>query len=506
MNVGAYLTNAARLWPTQVAVADGSVELTYAKLNEQAAAFAEGLRRRGYREGDRVALFMPNRTEYFVALFGLFKGGFVAVPVNAKLHPAEVVFILNHCEAKGVVYSAKSEISADAAAEQLGRAIDRLNTDSLHGDDSLAELIQSGAQHSTRDTEVGPDDLAWIFYTSGTTGRPKGAMLSHRNLCESSANCLADMLDFQSEDIALHVAPLSHGSGLYALPAIARGTRNLVYPGGSFDATDVLKTMEREAVTIIPFLAPTMIHMMVETDPSLRVPSFRRAVYGGAPIDAGLVKAAMERFGKIFVQLYGQGESPMTITRLRPEDHYGKLLHSVGSVRTNVEVRLVDEDDLPVSDGQEGEVCVRGDVVMRGYFNDADADSKALRGGWLHTGDVGRFDEGYLYLLSRQNDVIISGGTNIYPLEVEDVLMRHPAVTEACVFGQPDTKWGESVVAAVVIRSPVSAAQLQAFCRDHIASFKKPKRIEIVSSLPKNAYGKILRRQIQQELQAPISL
>lgn len=190
----------------------------------------------------------------------------------------------------------------------------------------------------------------------------------------------------------------------------------------------------------------------------------------------------------------------MTITALRPEDHRGKTLFSSGTVRTDVEVRLVDEAGAPVSDGGEGEICVRGDVVMRGYWNDPKADAKALKGGWLHTGDIGRFEEGYLYLLSRMNDVIISGGSNIYPREVEDVLMLHPSVREVCVFGESDVKWGESVVAAVVASTPISAEELQEFCRQHIASFKKPKRIAFVDELPKNAYGKTVRRDIKTSL------
>ncbi|WP_413869838.1 AMP-binding protein, partial [Albidovulum sp.] len=324
-------------------------------------------------------------------------------------------------------------------------------------------------------------------------------MLSHRNLSAMTMNALADVCDFQPEDVVLHVAPLSHGSGLYALPSIARGATNLI-PGGPFDPDECLRTIAREGVTVIAFLAPTMIHMLLEADPALEVPTLRRVPYGGAPIDPGLAGAAIARFGPVFAQLYGQGESPMTITGLRPQDHRGQALLSAGTVRTDVEVRLVDEAGREVAEGAEGEICVRGDVVMRGYWNDPAADAKALKYGWLHTGDVGRFEGGHLYLLSRMNDVIISGGSNIYPREVEDVLMRHPAVREVCVFGEPDGKWGESVTAAVVASAPVGAEELQEFCRRHIAGFKKPRRIAFVEDLPKNAYGKIMRREVRAKL------
>lgn len=498
MNVGTFLTNAARVYPSRVAVTDGSTELRYDELDARASAFADGLRRRGYEAGDRVALFMPNQLEYFTALFGLFKGGFVAVPVNAKLHFSELAFILEHSGARAVVYSGKSRGVVDTALSSMS-AVERIGIDEK-GPTSFSAIVDSSDASGFADAEVDPNQAAWIFYTSGTTGRPKGATLSHRNLCASAMNALADICDFQPDDIVLHVAPLSHGSGLYMLPSIARGSANIVYAGGSFDPEDVLRVVARERVSIIAFLAPTMIHMLVETDPSLAVPSLRRVPYGGAPIDPGLAEAAIKRFGPVFVQLYGQGEAPMTITYLRPADHHGKALASAGIVRTDVEVRLVDETGAAVADGAEGEVCVRGDVVMRGYWNDSAASAKALIAGWLRTGDVGRFEGGFLYLLSRQNDVIISGGTNIYPREIEDVLLRHPAIKEACVFGEPDPKWGESVVAAVVASAPVDVGELLDLCRSHIASFKKPKRIEFLDALPKNAYGKVLRRQVKEEL------
>ncbi|KAB2886533.1 MAG: long-chain fatty acid--CoA ligase [Albidovulum sp.] len=498
MNTGTFLTKAARFNPSKIALVDSGMTLRYDEMNARSAAFAAGLRRRGYAAGDRVVLFMPNRADYIVALFALFKGGLVAVPANAKLHTSELGFIAGHCGARGVVCSRKSRAVVEEALAGMS-GIDLIDTDS-EGADSFQAIVDDGLDHRAEDAEVAPDDLAWIFYTSGTTGRPKGAMLTHRNLCAMTMNALADVCDFQPEDVVLHVAPLSHGSGLYALPSIARGATNLIYAGGSFDAADVLATIARERVTILAFVAPTMIHMLLETNPALKVPTLRRVPYGGAPIDPGLAEAAMARFGPIFAQLYGQGESPMTISALRPRDHHGRVLFSAGTVRTDVEVRLVDESGQPVVDGAEGEICVRGDVVMRGYWNDAAADAKALKDGWLHTGDVGRFEDGYLYLLSRMNDVIISGGSNIYPREIEDVLMLHPAVREVCVFGEPDGKWGESVTAAVVASGPVAAEDLQEFCRQHIASFKKPKRIAFVEFLPKNAYGKIVRREVKASL------
>lgn len=495
MNIGAFLSKTARLSPERVAVTNGHTQLTYRELDVHAAAFADGLRRRGYKVGDRVVIFCGNRIEYVTVLFGLFKGGYVAVPVNAKLHPAELAFILEHCDARAVIGDGKTRRTIEQALG-TGRRIEFVDIDKP-GHDSLNEIIAGGDPADFVDVDVDPEDLAWIFYTSGTTGTPKGAMLTHRNLCACSISALADMCDFTSDDVVLHVAPLSHGSGLYLLPSIARGAKHVVREAPSFDPSDVLALIAEERVTVIAFLAPTMIHMLLDAHDAPGPSSLRRVIYGGAPIDPSLAQAAIDRFGRIFVQLYGQGESPMTITYLRAEDHLPQFAGSAGVPRTDVDVRLVDEHGRPVADGQEGEVCVRGDVVMRGYWNDPDATARALGTGWLVTGDVGRFDDGYLYLVARRKEVIISGGTNIYPREVEEALLRHPAVREACAFGVPDPKWGESVVVAVVASSPTTEAELIDHCRHHIASFKKPKRIEFRTELPTNAYGKVLRRELQ---------
>lgn len=493
MNVGTFLTKSARVHPERLALTDGTTWLDYRQFNHGAEKVATKLARVGLTPGDRVLLFMPNRLEYLVLLFGILKGGFVAVPVNAKLHWSEVQFIAAHCEARAVFFSEKSQDAAEKALTGK-EGVHRFSVDSP----SLDWLLQGDSPGpGFQDHDVDPDDPAWIFYTSGTTGRPKGATLTHRNLRVSAMNGLADICDFQPEDVVLHVAPLSHGSGLYALPSIARASANIIHTQGSFDADVVLDVVAECGVTVIAFLAPTMIHMLMASDrqpPDL----LRRVVYGGAPIDPGLLTAAIERFGPVFSQIYGMGEAPMTITYLRPQDHTGAALTSAGIPRTDVEVTLLDEVGAPVPEGEEGEICVRGDVVMKGYWEDPTATERAIVNGWLHTGDVGKFESGFLYLLSRRDDVIISGGSNIYPREVEDILTRHPHVVEACVFGEPDDKWGESVVAVVVADQPVERNELLELCLEHIASFKKPKRIEFIDDLPKSAYGKVLRRELRQ--------
>jgi acyl-CoA synthetase (AMP-forming)/AMP-acid ligase II len=369
---------------------------------------------------------------------------------------------------------------------------------------SFESALQSGDAGAPI-AEAAPDDTAWIFYTSGTTGRPKGAMLSHRNLIAMSVNCLADIYRFGPDDRVLHAAPLSHGSGVYLIPALAGGSENIIFDQAQLRAgCGTCATIERERITALAFVAPTMIVRLLDGSADHDTQSLRCIVYGGAPIHVEHLRAAIRRFGPVFVQLYGQGEAPMTISLLPARDHLNpdeEVLRSTGYVRTGVEVRILREDGSNQIAGQPGEIAVRGDVVMTGYWNNPEATAATLTNGWLHTGDIGLFDSGgRLHLLDRRHDTIISGGSNIYPREVEDVLVRHPSVKEAIVFGVPDKEWGESVAAAVVLAEgapPVTGETLVNYCREHLASFKKPKSIHVLPALPKNAYGKVLRRELR---------
>jgi acyl-CoA synthetase (AMP-forming)/AMP-acid ligase II len=318
-----------------------------------------------------------------------------------------------------------------------------------------------------------------------------------------SDTCLADLGALRPHDRLLHAAPLSHGSGLYLIPALARGAENIIDAGGSFDPDRVLGFVAQEGVTVMPFLAPTMIVRLLDADPAIATPRLRAMVYGGAPIHVEHLRAALRRFGPVLTQLYGQGEAPMTISYLPDWAHENaddETLRSAGFIRSGVEARILDADGAALAAGETGEIAVRGDVVMRGYWRNEAADTASFAGGWLKTGDIGRLDaRGRLHILDRRHDTIISGGSNIYPREVEDVLTRHPAVREAIVFGLPDAEWGESVAAAVVRNDEsLDAETLIAFCLEHLASFKKPKRIEFLPELPKNAYGKVLRRDLRE--------
>jgi acyl-CoA synthetase (AMP-forming)/AMP-acid ligase II len=368
----------------------------------------------------------------------------------------------------------------------------------INGTDAYSRRLASAPW---RPADTDPSTLAWLFYTSGTTGRSKGAMLSHRNLTAMTVAHLADIDAPDESGSLLHAAPMSHGSGLYVPAYVLRGARQVVPTSGVFDPDEFLDLCERHP-GCAAFLAPTMVQRLVETGRS-RPANLRTIVYGGGPMYVESLKKAMAAFGPIFAQIYGQGESPMTITGLRRADHESgddSVLGSVGHARSGVEVGVLRGDGTRADVGEIGEIVCRGDVVMSGYWNNPSATADALSGGWLHTGDMGSFDgRGYLTLRDRSKDVVISGGSNIYPREVEEALLEHPGVSEACVVGAPDAEWGEVVVAFIVTGAvdAIDPSELDAHLLQRIARFKRPKRYLFVDELPKNSYGKVLKRQLR---------
>jgi len=359
-----------------------------------------------------------------------------------------------------------------------------------------------------------PEDPAWLFYTSGTTGRPKGATLTNRNLLMASLSYFADIDPVSPGDCILHAAPLSHGAGLYGLPHVAHGAVSVIPHSGGVDGDEIAALLGRWS-GMSCFAAPTMVKRLT-ADQAIRsanLCNLKTIVYGGAPMYLADLEDALAVFGPRLVQIYGQGESPMTITALSKADHadrdhprWRERLQSVGTPRTDVEVRVVDGDGRTCPPGESGEIVVRGDVVMAGYWNQPDATAEALRDGWLYTGDVGSFDtDGYLTLRDRSKDLIISGGMNIYPREVEEALLRHPGVQAAAVVGRPDPEWGEAVVAFVVaadVAAAPTAEDLGRTCLDNIARYKRPKEYRFVEALPTNNYGKVVKRELRNRLQA----
>ena len=508
MNIGYLLTKASRLHGNRLAVQIGEQRLTYAELDQRVGRLAQALRTLGIQQGDRVAIVQRNGPPLFETMFACFRIGATTVPINVRLHPDEVAFICQDCGVKVLVATGEYAESALRAHEQMP-GLQLVGVGSIpHALDY--ESLLSAADPLTTDAEADPTDIAWLFYTSGTTGKPKGAMLTHRNLLSMTMNYYADVNPINPEDIVLHAAPLTHGSGLYALPAFAKGAANVILHTHSFDPAVVFDLIQRLRITTIAFLAPTQIKMLLHgPHAAYDLSSLRNIAYGGGPMYVEDMKQAVEVFGPVLVQIYGQGEAPMTISYLRREEHLTNnnpvaesRLASTGIPRTDVEVRIVDDDDRDAATGTIGEIVVRGDVVMAGYWNRPEVTAQTLRDGWLHTGDLGMMDENtYLYLLDRKKDLIISGGNNIYPREIEEVLLKHPAVYEAAVIGVPDQLWGESVKAIIALHpgSTATDEELIAFCQAHLASYKKPRTVEFIPQLPKNAYGKILKRELREQ-------
>ncbi|MEO7853077.1 MAG: AMP-binding protein [Rubrivivax sp.] len=512
MNLANWLQRSAAVHPERVAVLHGEQPvLSYRALAERAARLAGHLRDTlGVAPGERVALSMHNHPAYLELLYGAWWAGLTVVPINAKLHAREVAFILGD--------SAAAVLFVDAAlADDLQphlADLPALRAVLSPTEPDYEQALQAATPLPAPEPRDG-SDLAWLFYTSGTTGRPKGVMQTHHNLQAMTACYFMDVDDVQADDAMVYAAPMSHGAGIYHFGFVARAARHVVPASGGFDAAELV-VLSHSIGRLCLFAAPTMVRRLVEyvSASGASAAGFKTIVYGGAPMYAHDMQRALDTMGPCFVQIYGQGESPMTITALQREHltdrahpRWAERIASVGVAQSLVEVRVVNAQGNALPPGEAGEVVVRGDTVMAGYWQNAPATQQALRDGWLWTGDIGSFDDdGFLTLMDRSKDVVISGGSNIYPREVEEVLLRHPGVREVSVIGQHDAEWGEVPVAFVVLHdaaSAVDAQALDALCLDHIARFKRPRRYHFVAGLPKNNYGKVLKTALREMLREP---
>ena len=505
MNVAEWLAATARLRPSAPALLTGfDLDADYRTFARRSAAIGAALSRDyGIAAGDRVALFATNCTQYLECLYGIWWMGAVAIPINAKLHGREAEWICSDAGAKLAFVSDDTLEALTAANTDLPDAMKML---SLDGD---AYRITREGPGTPAPLEREVDDLAWLFYTSGTTGRPKGVMLSHGNLVAMTMCYLADVDHATANDASLYAAPISHGAGLYHFPHVRMGGRHVIPDSRGFDPDEVLN-LARQLDNVVMFAAPTMVRRLVDAARRRGVhgEGIRTVIYGGGPMYLADIRDAIATMGQRFVQIYGQGESPMTITTLSREWHgridhprYLERLASVGTAQSVMSVRITGKDGKPLPPGETGEVEAKGTAVMLGYWNNPKANAEALKDGWLRTGDVGRLDEdGFLTLSDRSKDVIISGGTNIYPREVEEALLTHPDVREVSAIGVPDPDWGEIVVACVVLEEGAATddAGLDAHCLASIARFKRPKRYVYLDALPKNNYGKVLKTTLRE--------
>ncbi len=481
--IGQLALKSARAYPEKTAVVCNDRSITYAQLLERAYALTAYFNSLKLAKGDRVGVLMSNRLEHIeldvaVSLYGLIK-----VPLNYRLHPKEHEYQINDSGMRLLI------------GEQPLISLLQVDLVVLDLEDAYEKVIEQ-FKGKAYVNEVDENDTMAIMYTSGTTGNPKGVMLSHRNMV-SGALSLAIACEVDFHDIIGHVAPLTHGANFLSHVAWLYGLTQVVYD--KFEPEQFIHSLEKDRVSIL-FLVPTMVNLMIQHehfDPN-KLSTIKSINMAGSPIAAAKLQEALNKVGTKFVETYGQVEGPMCIS-IMPRGDLASRLDSCGRVGPFVEVKIIDEQGKECPVGEIGEITAKGPLVMQGYWNNEKATTDTLRNGWLHTGDLGKLDEnGYLYIVDRKKEVIISGGVNIYPREVEEVLNKHEFVKETCVIGVPDEKWGESVIAYVVPngRGNIEKEALLQLCKNHLASFKKPKEIIIVNELPKSSYGKILKREL----------
>jgi long-chain acyl-CoA synthetase len=521
------LRRAVRYFPDNTATIFEGRKQSYRELWERAQALSKALSEIGVRRGDRVAIYLLNSPQFLEVVYACFEIGAVVVPLNTRLAAGELVFIINDAECAAFITDESLQplaasfkprlqgiehyIAVNAAADfnnyetmiarQTGDS-DTLSTGFSTGMSSTLSGAPSGAGQSE-------EELVGLFYTSGTTGLPKGVMLNHRNLWMNAMHTLATRAP-EPNAVFLHAAPMFH---LATFPAVINitliGAAHAILP--KFDPKALMELIERDRVTST-VLVPTMINFLINHPDIAKhdLSSLRRITYGAAPMPVELLKRAMKVFpGVEFIQGYGQTESSPLLTVLMPEDHViegperiTRRMASCGRPVIGVDVEVVDENDTPVSQGGVGEVVARGPNVMMGYWKRPEETATTLRGGWLRTGDMATVDEdGYIYLVDRKKDMIISGGENVYSTEVENVIYHHPAVREAAVIGVPDEKWGEGVKAIVTLKdgANLSESELIEFCASRLADYKVPKSVEIrAGELPKSGAGKILKKELRE--------
>jgi acyl-CoA synthetase (AMP-forming)/AMP-acid ligase II len=517
-NLARLLSHTARLWPDRTALIQGEQRWTWAQIDARVDALVAGLQALGLKKGDRILLQSRNNLATFESGWAAFRMGCVWVPTNFRLAPGEVAYL---GQSSGATVMLVEPVFADHA-DAVRSAAPALRHVLWIGEPPDGGLSYDGlvAQHlgaAPCEAVVAHDDPLWFFYTSGTTGKPKAAVLTHGQMAFVVTNHLADLIPGTTEqDVSIALAPLSHGAGIHALLNVARGAATVLLPSEKMDPALVWQLIERHRVSNL-FTVPTIVKLLVE-HPAVDQhdhSSLRFVVYAGAPMYRADQRLALQKLGKVLVQYFGLGEVTGCITVLPPHMHSAMdadpnaHVGACGMPRTGMEVAVLDAEMQPLPAGAVGEICVRGPAVFAGYHDNPEATAKALRGGWFHTGDLGTLDaRGLLSITGRESDMYISGGSNVYPREAEEVLLAHPAVAEVAVLGVPDRQWGEVGVAVVVRRASrdasgdadmdaVSAEALLAFLDGRLARYRWPRRIFFWDALPKSGYGKITKNDVR---------
>lgn len=479
MQIGSLIRRSAVQFKDKPCLVEGDRIVTFRKFDELTDRVGNALLAAGLKPEDRVGVLLPNGIDCLVAYYALAKAGLVRVSLNTRETIENHRYKLSDSGSRACIHG--------GGWEGLGVEIE-FDIPALH------EMMDKGDKTPCA-VDRTLDAPLRLGYTGGTTGKSKGVTLTTRGELTELLSFLTDLVPgLHANDSFLHAAPIAHASGAFFLPALVRGARSIVMK--KFEPAEFIKLAEQEQAKMT-FLVPTMLSMILE-EPGLEAAdlNFERICYGASPISPTVLRRAEDRFGRVFAQCYGQAESPMVITCLAPEDH--DRIGSCGRPFTCVEAAVFDDDDNPLPPGEVGEIVCRGPQTMAYYWGKPEATEKAFRNGWLHTGDVGKMDEdGFFYILDRKNDMLISGGYNVYPREVEDVLLSYEGVIEAAVVGLPDEKWGDRVHAVIVARSGVDVNDVLQHAKTELANFKRPKGIEKWDELPKSAANKILRREIR---------
>ncbi len=508
MNLATFLTQIARREPEAIALVMGDTQWTWAAFEARTDALAHALQTRfGLQKGDRVLCQSQNCLEMMQAMFAVWRVGAVWVPANFRQTPDEVVGLTQSSGAKLMICNAAFPDHA-AVCKAKCPALETVLSfgASDFGPSVEAITIETMGSHPAVAT-VERDDPCWFFFTSGTTGLPKASVLTHGQMAFVVTNHLADLMPgLTSDDASLVVAPLSHGAGVHQLTQVARGVKTVLLPTERFDVAEVWELIGKWRISTM-FTVPTILKLLVE-HPSAQTAdhsSLRYIIYAGAPMYRVDQQKALRTLGKVLVQYFGLGECTGNITVLPtylhdPEDSPSVRLGTCGFARTGIEIQILDGQGNELPPGQTGEICCIGPAVFAGYYQNPDANAKAFRNGWFRTGDLGHMDEqGFLFITGRESDMYISGGSNVYPREIEEKLLSHPAINEVAVLGVPDPLWGE-VGWAVCVGSDVSEDEVLAFLDGKLSRYKMPKRVIFWEALPKSAYGKITKKMIREEL------
>ncbi|MBD8593565.1 AMP-binding protein [Pseudomonas sp. CFBP 8758] len=512
MNLGELLNQIARRYPDAPGFIRGDQVHTWRSISQRVDSVAAVLRARGLGKGDKLLVHSRNNLPLFESAWVAFRLGAVWVPTNVRITPPEAAYLGSSSGAVAMFYDDGLAHYVDAVRAESPALVHVIALgEPREGELSYGQLLDEGAPHASafRPADVNYHDPLWFFYTSGTTGHPKAGVLTHGQMAFVINNHIADLMpSLTQHSRSLVLAPLSHGAGIHALVNVARGAACVLPAGDRLDCDEAWRLVQEHRVDNL-FTVPTIVKMLTE-DPAVDRydhSSLRQVIYAGAPMYRADQCHALRKLGKVLVQYYGLGEVTGNITVLPAdchdaEDSPAAKVGSCGYPRTGMQVAILDESGQELATGEDGEICVRGPAVFSGYYNNPEANASCFKHGWFHTGDLGHVDEhGYLFITGRASDMYISGGSNVYPREVEEALLTHPAVNEVAVLGMPDAKWGECGCAVIVTTGPVSDEQLLAHLEPRLARYKWPKHFVRWDDMPKSGYGKIVKKQIRALLQ-----